>query len=186
MFGLVIHQAELPYVGQLDPRKTDSIDLVVIHCTELPDLITAREFGMRIHYPNSGTGHCGHYYLDRDGRIEQWAPLERIAHHVRGYNQRSLGIELVNQGRYPRWLDSTAQAMTEPYPDDQIDSLIQLLHFLCAANPELKWIAGHEQLDHEKVPATDDPDLQVRRKCDPGPLFPWGAVLRTISLLPHH
>jgi len=181
---LVIHQAKLPYAGQLDLRGTENIDLVVIHCTELPDLAAAREFGMRIHYPESGTGHCGHYYVDRNGRIEQWVPLERTAHHVRGYNQRSLGIELVNQGRYPNWLDSNAQSMTETYRKDQIDKLIQLLCFLCTANPGLQWIAGHQQLDCEKVPATDDPRLLVRRKCDPGPLFPWETVLRSIPLKP--
>ena len=186
MTGLVIHQANLPYTGQLDSRKTDAIDLVVIHCTELPDLATAREFGTRIHYPDSGTGHSGHYYIDRDGRIEEWVPPGRIAHHVRGYNQRSLGIELVNLGRYPHWLDSTAQVMTEAYPEDQVGKLVQLLSFLCTSNPGLQWIAGHEQLDREKVPATDDPNLQVRRKCDPGPLFPWDTVFRSTPLKPYN
>lgn len=183
MTGLVIHQAHLPYAGQLDPREAACVDLVVIHCTELPDLATAREFGMRIHYPESGTGHSGHYYIDRDGRVEQWVPPECIAHHVRGFNQQSLGIELVNRGRYPHWLNSNTQAMTEPYVEEQITSLIQLLKFLCAANQGLKWIAGHEQLDSEQVPATDDPRLQVYRKRDPGPLFPWKKVLRSTPLI---
>ncbi|MEE8495627.1 MAG: N-acetylmuramoyl-L-alanine amidase [Xanthomonadales bacterium] len=182
MTRLVIHQAHLPYAGQLDPRKAAHVDLAVIHCTELPDLTTAREFGMRIHDPECGTGHCGHYYIDRDGRVEEWVPPERIAHHVRGFNQRSLGIELVNRGRYPHWLNSNTQVMTEPYAEEQITSLVELLNFLCAANRELRWIAGHEQLDSEKVPATDNPRLLVCRKRDPGPLFPWEAVLRAIPL----
>ena len=182
MTGLVIHQAHLPYAGQLDPREADDVDLVVIHCTELPDLATAREFGLRIHYPESGTGHCGHYYIDRDGRVEQWVPSERIAHHVRGFNQRSLGIELVNRGRYPHWLNSRRQAMTENYAEEQITSLLDLLTILCRANKSLRWIAGHEQLDREKVPATDNPHLRVCRKRDPGPLFPWEKVLRAIPL----
>ncbi len=182
MTGLVIHQAHLPYAGQLDPREADDIDLVVIHCTELPDLATAREFSLRIHYPESGTGHCGHYYIDRDGRVEQWIPPDRVAHHVRGFNQRSLGIELINRGRYPHWLHSNRQAMTENYAAEQITSLLHLLTILCRANKGLRWIAGHEQLDREKVPATDNPHLQVCRKRDPGPLFPWEKVLRTIPL----
>jgi N-acetylmuramoyl-L-alanine amidase len=182
--GLTVHQAALPYAGQLDIRETDSIDLAVIHCTELPDLAMAREFGMQIHYPDSGTGHCGHFYIDRNGRVEQWAPLDRTAHHVRGFNLRSLGIELVNLGRYPNWLDSSAQTMTEPYPEDQVDKLIQLLEFLCTANSQLQWITGHEKLDREKVPATDDSRLLVRRKSDPGPLFPWETVLRSTPLKP--
>ena len=182
MTGLFIHRAHLPYAGQLDPREAAHVDLVIIHCTELPDLAAAREFGMRIHYPESGTGHSGHYYVDRDGRIEQWVPPGRIAHHVRGFNQRSLGIELVNLGRYPNWLNSNTQIMTEPYAEEQITSLIRLLKFLCTANQGLRWITGHEHLDLEKVPATDDPGLKVRRKRDPGPLFPWKEVLRSIPL----
>lgn len=180
----VIHQTHLPYAGQLDSRTASRIDLVVIHCTELPDLATAREFGKRIHYPESGTGNSGHYYIDRDGQVEQWVPLERIAHHVQGFNQRSLGIELVNRGRYPDWLNSNSQAMSEPYTEEQITSLICLLGFLCAANPGLQWIAGHEQLDPKKVPATDNPHVQVCRKCDPGPLFPWRKILRSTTLKP--
>ena len=182
MTKLVIQQAHLPYAGLLEPREAARVDLVVIHCTELPDLTAAREFGTRIHYPNSGTGHSGHYYIDRDGRVEEWVPPERIAHHVRGFNPRSLGIELVNRGRYPDWLNSNKQVMTEPYAEKQITSLIQLLGLLCAANQGLQWISGHEQLDTEKVPATDDPRIRVNRKCDPGPLFPWEEVLRSIPL----
>lgn len=182
MTALVIHPAHLPYAGQLDRRESAQVDLVVIHCTELPDLSTAREFGMRIHYPESGTGHSGHYYINRDGRVEEWVPPERIAHHVRGFNQRSLGIELVNRGRYPHWLNANSQTMTEAYTEEQISSLIHLLNFLCAANGGLRWITGHEQLDTDKVPATDNPRLQVYRKRDPGPLFPWEEVLHSIPL----
>ncbi|MGB5810493.1 MAG: N-acetylmuramoyl-L-alanine amidase, partial [Polyangiales bacterium] len=85
----------LPYEENLDTRAADSIDLVVIHCTELPDLAAAREMGEQIRYPQSGTGNSGHFYIDRDGTIEQWVGPLRIAHHVRGFNDRSLGIELV-------------------------------------------------------------------------------------------
>ncbi len=65
--------------------------------------------------------------------------------------------------------------MTEPYAEDQIASLIQMLNFLCAANQGLKWIAGHEQLDSEKGSRQQMiPRLQVYRKRDPGPAFPVG------------
>lgn len=185
MNELVIHQAHLPYVERLEQREPASTDLVVIHCTELPDLTTTRKFGTRIHYPESATGNSGHYYIDRDGRVEQWVPPERVAHHVRGFNKRSIGIELINRGRYPHWLNSNAQDMTEPYTEQQIISLIHLLDFLCAANCKLQWVCGHEQLDTEKVPATDDPQIQVYRKRDPGPLFPWHEVLSSITLKPY-
>src|SRR5690606_6827771 len=166
----------LPYERLLDQRPLSQVDLVVIHCTELPDLATAREYGERVLYDASGTGNSGHWYIDRDGGIERWVDPARIAHHVRGYNPRSVGIELVNAGRWPRWLDSRHQAMAEPYPDPQLGALLALLHALRGDLPALRWIAGHEDLDTGLVPASDDPAVQVRRKRDPGPLFPWQRV----------
>ncbi|MCF7221091.1 N-acetylmuramoyl-L-alanine amidase [Marilutibacter chinensis] len=177
----ILH-APLPYENRLQARDIAGVDLVVIHCTELPDLATAREYGERIHYPGSGTGNSGHFYLDRDGSVQQWVDPARIAHHVRGYNARAIGIELVNRGRWPHWHDATHQAMEEPYTAAQIAALIDLLVHLCDALPSLRQIAGHEDLDTDEVPALDDPAQRVRRKRDPGPLFPWGEVLEAVPL----
>src|SRR6185312_40515 len=177
----VIQDQPLPYVEHLQPRTLADIDLVVIHCTELPDLATAREYGERIVHP-SGTGNCGHYYIDRDGSVSLYVPDERVAHHVRGHNEHSIGIELVNIGRYPDWLDSRRQAMTEPYPAAQIDALLALLAHLREEFPHLRTIAGHEELDTTLVPASDDPAQQVPRKRDPGPLFPWTAIVPACGL----
>jgi N-acetylmuramoyl-L-alanine amidase len=165
----------LPYVDRLDARDIDLIDLIVLHCTETPSLAIARAFGEIAHY-GSGTGNSGHYYIDRDGRIEQYVPIERIAHHTRGYNPTSIGIELVNSGRHPDWLHSHHQLMTEAYPAAQIDALLALIFDLKLRCPRLARIAGHEDLDLTEVDATDDPSVKVRRKRDPGPLFPWGEV----------
>lgn len=172
----------LPYVGRLPTRDPARIDLVVIHCTELPDMALAREYGERVLYPDNGTGASGHWYVDRDGTIVEYVPPAREARHVRGWNARSVGIELVNSGRYPHWYDSRRQAMTEPYPQPQIDALVALLRHLCAALPSLRDIAGHEQLDTDRVAASDDPTLTVARKVDPGPLFPWRRVLAALPL----
>lgn len=171
----------LPYVIALDARDLDAIDTIVIHCTELPDLATARDYGERVHY-DSGTGNSGHYYIDRDGRTEEYVTPGRVAHHTRGWNGRSIGIELVNRGRYPDWLDSRRQAMDEPYPEAQVEALVALLQWLQLQIPSLVQIAGHEDLDRVEVPASDDPAVQVRRKRDPGPLFPWAEVLGAVSL----
>ncbi|MCD9027667.1 N-acetylmuramoyl-L-alanine amidase [Luteimonas sp. BDR2-5] len=177
-----IERQPLPYVDRLDTRDAAGIDLVVIHCTELPDLATAREYGERVLYPQAGTGNSGHWYLDRDGRIVEYVPATRVAHHVRGHNAHAVGIELVNRGRFPHWLDSRHQAMDEAYPDPQVDALVALLGHLQATLPNLHTIAGHEDLDRERVPASDDPALRVPRKRDPGPLFPWPRVLAATAL----
>ena len=177
-----MHTLPLSYVDRLAPRDRGDIDLVVVHCTELPDLAMAREYGERVMHPDSGTGNSGHFYIDRDGSVHAWVPVERVAHHVRGWNPRSIGIELVNRGRFPDWLDSRHQAMDEPYPDAQVDALVALLQRLAAELPSLRFVAGHEDLDTERVAASDDPALRVPRKRDPGPLFPWPRVLAAVPL----
>ncbi len=176
-----IQRHPLPYAEALAARDLADIDLVVIHCTELPDLATAREYGERVLYA-SGTGNSGHYYVDRDGAIHEYVDPTRIAHHTRGYNPRSIGIELVNTGRYPHWLDSRRQAMDEAYSESQIEALIALLGELHARIPSITLIAGHEDLDLDEVEASDDPSMKVRRKRDPGPQFPWTRVLQALPL----
>src|SRR3546814_6769559 len=79
-------------------------------------------------------------------------------------------------------LDSRHQAMEEAYPDAQIDALVVLLHALQEELPSLRHIAGHDDLDTAMVPASDDPQILVPRKRDPGPMFPWQRVLAEVSL----
>ncbi|UGB37360.1 N-acetylmuramoyl-L-alanine amidase [Frateuria soli] len=171
----------LPYVDRLPERAADAVTLVVIHCTELPDLATAREYGEKVLY-ESGAGNSGHYYIDRDGAILRYVPGTRIAHHVRGRNADSIGIELVNRGRYPDWFAAGNQMMKERYPDVQIAALSELLARLRQEFPHLRAIAGHEDLDTARVPASDDPAVMVPRKLDPGPLFPWDAIVPACGL----
>ncbi|MEO5963286.1 MAG: N-acetylmuramoyl-L-alanine amidase [Thermomonas sp.] len=178
----VIRIEPLPYATALASRPLGEIDLVVIHCTELPDLAMARAFGERVLYADSGTGNSGHYYIDRDGGIVEFVEPGHVAHHTRGYNPRSLGIELVNSGRYPDWLDSRHQAMDEAYTEVQIEALMALLHDLRMRIPSLSLITGHEDLDLDEVEASDDVRLTVRRKRDPGPRFPWSQVLAEVPL----
>ena len=181
MTALDLRAWPLPYEDRLESRSAADIDLVVIHCTELPDLAMAREYGERVLY-DAGTGNSGHYYVDRDGSVHAFVRPGRIAHHTRGYNPRSIGIELVNTGRYPDWSDSRRQEMTEPYSAAQVRALVALLGSLRHEMPQLKYIAGHEELDTGTVAASDDPSRQVLRKRDPGPLFPWTEVLERVRL----
>ena len=167
---------------RLESRRLADIRLVVIHCTELPDLAMARIWGEKLLHPQSRTGNSGHFYIDRDGRIEQWVPLDRVAHHVRGFNPNSIGIELVNTGRYPDWFNSDHQQLTEPYPDTQVQALLALLSQLQEQLPGLESITGHSELDTEMLPSEDRPDIKIRRKIDPGPLFPWAVIMEGVSL----
>ena len=66
---LNIHQRPLSYAQRLDGRCTDDINLLVIHCTELPDLAMARVYGEKVHHTGTQTGNSGHFYIDRDGTV---------------------------------------------------------------------------------------------------------------------
>ncbi|MEO7064154.1 MAG: N-acetylmuramoyl-L-alanine amidase [Dokdonella sp.] len=179
---LAIQDWPLPYEERLAERPSSAIDLVVIHCTELPDMTMAREFGERIHYSGTRTGNSGHYYIDREGKVFRFVADNRVANHTFSYNPRSIGIELVNIGRYPHWGDSRYQAFTVAYTKAQIDSLRALLAQLRNDHANLHWIAGHEDLDRRMEAASDDPAKLLRRRQDPGPLFPWAEVVEGSGL----
>ena len=177
-----IHDWPLSYEALLAERAIESIDLVVIHCTELPDMAMAREFGERIRHPDSQTGNSGHYYVDTDGATHRFVRDTRVAHHTFGCNDRSIGIELSNRGRYPHWNDSRHQDFTQPYPPEQVAALLRLLRHLRASLPTLRFVAGHEDLDRRLEPASDDPSILLPRRRDPGPLFPWDDVVPACGL----
>jgi N-acetylmuramoyl-L-alanine amidase len=179
---LSIRDWPLPYEARLPARALDAVDLVVIHCTELPDMQMTRKFGERIRYAATQTGNSGHYYIDTDGTIYRFVSAARVANHTFGYNTRSIGIELANIGRYPHWGDSRHQAFTTEYTKQQIDALLALLRQLRADIPSLHYVAGHEDLDRRLEPATDDPTIMLPRRQDPGPLFPWSQVVPASGL----
>ncbi|HEY7906260.1 MAG TPA: N-acetylmuramoyl-L-alanine amidase [Wenzhouxiangella sp.] len=174
----------LPTIEGLESRSLNEINAIVIHATELPTLSKARQFAEEIHYPGSQTGNSGHFYIDQDGSVECWVTPERVAHHVKGYNRPSIGIELVHPGRYPNWLSSEHQSWETPYPDAQIEALIALINQLHVRLPGLHHIAGHDEIDREWVAASDDPTKKVRRKLDPGPTFPWERIYANTPLTP--
>jgi N-acetylmuramoyl-L-alanine amidase len=184
MIDLPIEHWPLPYETRLAERDPASIDLVVIHCTELPDMAMAREYGERIHHSTSQTGNSGHYYIDREGKTFRFVATSRVAHHTYQYNARSIGIELINLGRYPNWSDSRHQTFTQPYTAEQIAALLRLLKQLKHELPNLRWIAGHDVLDRRTEPASDDPTILLPRRLDPGPMFPWSEVIANSGLQP--
>ncbi|MBS0591292.1 MAG: N-acetylmuramoyl-L-alanine amidase [Proteobacteria bacterium] len=183
---LAIHDWPLPYETRLNRRLLSAIDLVVIHCTELPDMAMTREFGERVHYPEKGTGNSGHYYITEAGEVYRFVADDRVANHTKDWNTRSIGIEMFNLGRYPHWGDSRHQAFTVAYTKEQIRALLALLAQLRHDIPSLRYIAGHEDLDTRLEPAKDDPKIQLRRRQDPGPLFPWSDIVPTSGLARLH
>ena len=125
---------------------------------------------------DSKCGISGHYYVDRDGKVYRYIEDNRIAHHVISYNQRSIGIEFVNFGRYPNWYSTETQVCTEEYSDAQIKTAVELMYYLKRNIPSLQLIRRHSDLDTRWVVSSNNTQKQVRRKIDPGPLFPWNKL----------
>ncbi len=173
---LAIQDWPLPYEARLEGARCADVDLVVIHCTELPDMKIAREFGEKVRYERC-TGNSGHYYVDFDGtraplrrrrpRRETDVRLQPALDRHRDRQHRPLSV----LGRQPH------QAFTEPYTKEQIDALLALLRQLRNDMPKLRYIAGHEDLDRRLEPASDDPAILLPRRQDPGPLFPWDEIV---------
>ncbi len=165
----------LPWYTNLEQRSLSNITAVVLHATEIPQLAAAWDYAMQS-VDEDGVGVCGHIYIDRDGACFRFVPFDRIANHARGYNKWSIGIELINAGRYPNHFDSRYQEPTEAFPESQINTLKVVLARLKKKCPNIVELVRHSDIDQEMVPSSDDPRREVRRRIDPGPKFPWEEV----------
>lgn len=153
------------------------IDLVVIHATGGPGCKAGRlwhsgggtlESNRRHFARNPGISY--HYLIGRDGTTVTGTPVAEVAHHARGHNARSVGIELVNDG------DGR-----DPFPEVQIQALIALLRPLLAAHDLTPaQIRGHGELDTRSFVCGG---RRYKSKVDPGGAypgfegnFPWSRV----------
>jgi N-acetylmuramoyl-L-alanine amidase len=173
--GAVIIDRLLPWYTNLPQRSLQDVTAVVLHATEIPELDAARDYAMQS-VDEDGVGVCGHIYIDRRGACFRFVPLSRIANHARGYSKRSIGIELVNSGRYPNHFDSRNQEPAETFSGPQINALKAVLVGLKKECPNLVELVRHSDIDQEMVSSSDDSNRKVRRRIDPGPQFPWAEV----------
>lgn len=167
----------LLFARWLPRRELSDVTTVVLHCTELPTLGQARGTARRsLRLLPRPSYTAGHFYVDRDGTVERWVPEDRVVNHVAGHNRTSVGIELVNTGRFPHWHHSQMQEPEEEYPVVQVAATLGLLDVLAQRVPAATTLVRHSDVDERLVPATDDPSRCVRRRIDPGPHFPWAEV----------
>jgi N-acetylmuramoyl-L-alanine amidase len=172
---IVIVDRLVPWYKNLSRRSLQDITVVVLHATEIPELDAAWDYAMQS-VDEDGVGLCGHLYIDHNGSCFSFVPLDRIANHARGHNRQSVGIELVNSGRYPNHFNSHNQEPSEPFHESQIAALKLVLIALKKTCPNLTKLVRHSDIDQEMVPSSDDINRQVRRRIDPGPRFPWKEI----------
>jgi N-acetylmuramoyl-L-alanine amidase len=154
-----------------------TVDTVVIHATEIPTLREALKMARDTSDRKPMDGICAHYYISRKGTLYRVVPDHRIANHCRGWNDRSIGIELVNRGRYPRWFHPDSQRFDQSYTESQYRALDRLLRLLKKRYPRIRQCLPHSDLDRRRVLSTDG-RTRVRRRIDPGPRFDWSKIIR--------
>ncbi len=159
-----------------DPRPSDEISLLVIHCISLPPEQFGGNYIERLftnRLPADGHPYfreicklrvSAHLLIGRQGTLTQFVPFHMRAWHagVSCYQGRqccndfSIGIELEG-------------TETTPYTDCQYHCLTQVTQALMEYYPGLspQAITGHS-------------DIAPGRKTDPGPAFDWARYLQPL------
>jgi N-acetylmuramoyl-L-alanine amidase len=163
--------------GDAQARRTGAvralpIDMVVIHSTGGPtcDDVTGKTIWVKAGALEDNLRHIEahpvlgiHYMIDRDGTLRASVPEGQVAHHVYRFSERSIAIELINDG------DGI-----DPFPDAQLVALVTLLRDIQQRRGIRRdGIKRHSDLDHGLLPC----DRKQRRKVDPGAAYPHKSVL---------
>jgi N-acetylmuramoyl-L-alanine amidase len=163
------------------PRRRP-VDAVIVHSLGGPDCQQGARFFRRI----DGDAQVWattfarlpivsiHYVVGRNGMVAPGIPEAVAASHAVGWNQRSIGIELVNNG------DGV-----DPFPAAQLAALRQLVAEIRARHPAVTpgRVLRHSDVDRTTFPAARHGAActAFRRKLDPGEAFPWDAFKAALS-----
>jgi N-acetylmuramoyl-L-alanine amidase len=152
--------------------RAQPIDMIVIHSTGGPtcDAKTGKPIWVSAGTMDENMRHIEahptlgiHYMIDRDGALRASVPEDQIAHHVMTFSQRSIAIELINDG------DGR-----DAFPELQLNALVKLLRDISQRHGIRRdGIKRHSDLDHGRLQC----DRSQRRKVDPGAAFPFEATL---------
>lgn len=139
------------------PGRSRQLDTIVIHTTE------GRYQGAIDWFrnPNNQYKTSAHYVIrSSDGQITQMVRESDTAHHVRGYNSRSIGIE-----------HEAFVAQSSWYTDAMYQSSANLVRYLCQKYRipmDRQHIRSHAELDPS-------------RRSDPGPHWDWDRFMRMVA-----
>lgn len=145
-----------PSLNYNDRKNGDTPRLIVLHYTSMDSTASALDRLTDDTYP---TPVSAHYLIAENGDIYQLVGEEKRAWHAgesswhgrEDINSASIGIEISNRGH-------------EPYPKEQIDSVIALCRDIMARHN----IAPENVVGHS--------DIAAHRKQDPGEHFPWAEL----------
>jgi N-acetylmuramoyl-L-alanine amidase len=168
------------FVTDAVARKTGAVrktkpDMIVLHSTggptcdaktDKPIWVKAGELEENLRTIESHPTLGIHYMIDRDGTTRASVPENQIAHHVYQFSERSIAIELINDG------DGV-----DVFPSAQLDALVKLLREINGRHQiKRENVKRHSDLDHGRMPC----DRSKRRKVDPGDAFPFAEVIARV------
>jgi N-acetyl-anhydromuramyl-L-alanine amidase AmpD len=162
-----------------DAKRTGAlrthVDMVVIHSTGGPKCdektnhvvwVKGGELETNMRFIEAHPVLGIHYMVGSNGELRRSVPENQIGHHVMGHSERSIAIELVNDG------DGI-----DPFSDAQLQTLIDLLRDINKRwNIPRQRVVRHSDLDRSMLPCSP----KQRRKVDPGPAFPYERVLDAV------
>ena len=163
------------------PPRRRTVDAIVVHSLGGPDCLNGTVFHRQIEgsaaewaaFFTRLPGVSIHYVVDRSGAIATSLPEDQVASHAIGWNQRSISIELVNNG------DGR-----DPFPDAQMSALLRLVREIAQRHPALRVenFRRHSDVDLSTFPERRHGAActRFRRKLDPGDAFPWDAFLAAV------
>lgn len=151
------------------PERNQSVDSIILHTIGGPECIKGKVVfrsitGSALRWKRYFENHkvLGiHFIIDRNGLLESSIPTNKVANHTLGWNQRSIGVELVNRG------DGK-----EPFSVGQIQTLVELVRILRVRYKSItpQRVLRHSDVDHTKFKCAN---LYVKRKQDPGFAFDY-------------
>jgi N-acetylmuramoyl-L-alanine amidase len=127
------------------------IEEIIIHCSATRadmDYVDV-DWVRKIHVEQRGWRDVGyHYFIKRDGVVEQGRPITQVGAHTKGHNSRSVGI------CYAGGLDSNHDPEDNRTPE-QIESLQRLITELMEAIPSIEEVSGHNEYSTKACPCFD-------------------------------
>lgn len=144
------------------------VSMIVIHVEE------GTEVGSEATFAAANAHASAHYGIAKDGRIDQFLPLDRAAWHAGNLdvNHRSIGIELEG------YVHNGAATFTEPMMAALGDLVGWLLEEYPAIECDRKHIIGHCEVPDEKHPGQFG---GAGHHTDPGPAFPWDRFMADLN-----
>lgn len=121
------------------------IDTIIVHCSATSANHDVRSKDIkRWHTQDNGWSDIGyHYVICRDGAVERGRPVSRAGAHVRGHNDKSIGVCLAGGTDYGGKPEFN-------FTYRQMAQLLRLLTDL-KATYDIKRVAGHNDFDKGKA-----------------------------------